>query len=108
MKNKLTAVTSHNCDGVGEINPCEPNVGRIKEVHGRELGLKLTEIDVQHFENGETRPLCEHFSTIGCRKINEATRDSCLETLKEKLPKAYEKDMRFNIGNGECKWEIKK
>ncbi len=106
MPNKLVAANSHNCDGIGDIDPCEPDVGRIEEFHGREVGLTPHEIDVQHFSDGSTRVVCEFARAGRCDKVREATREAFLVVIEKQLPNAFKEDMRFNVGRGKCKWEI--
>lgn len=106
MKNKLITATAHDCDGIGSLNPCKPDTGKLEEVHGREVGLFKHGIGVQHFEDGATRAICEYKSAVGCRKLQLATSEACEKVIMDKLPGALATDSRFNIGNAKCKWEV--
>lgn len=103
----ITAIP-HTCSGVGELDFYQ-DAGRYRvKVDGSQANLPNHEIDVQHFQDGSTRAICQFATEYGCEKLLGLTRESLLPFLNSISPRDPRISVAFNVSRALCKWDTTK
>ncbi|KKQ72166.1 MAG: hypothetical protein UT33_C0005G0087 [Candidatus Peregrinibacteria bacterium GW2011_GWC2_39_14] len=88
METLVKVTEHHKCDGHGKLEikkvygygTLPINLARIGlvDVRGKELDLDDMDVDLQHFDSGRTRPVCEFLGSDNkCTRITRETNDRC-------------------------------